>query len=168
MKKARKFDEGGFTYDEEVDPAEVARKRIAEKDAEYASKFGAPEAAEEMEPAPPASKAAARKVAKPAANAANAAKSVVKVEAPKRSAAESFRQSSRSPEMLKSGYGDRVAAPAAPATPPAPAKPSPFAGMRDATSWKNVSRGMKSGGKVGASKRADGIAQRGKTKGRMV
>ena len=159
MKKARKFDEGGFTYDEEVDPAEVARKRIAEKDAEYASKFGAPEAAEEMELAPPASKAAARKVAKPAAN---AAKSVVKVEAPKRSAAESFRQSSRSPEMLKSGYGDRVAAP------PAPAKPSPFAGMRDATSWKNVSRGMKSGGKVGASKRADGIAQRGKTKGRMV
>ena len=130
MKKARKFDEGGFTYDEEVDPAEVARKRIAEKDAEYASKFGAPEAAEEMELAPSASKAAARKVAKPAAK---AAKSVVKVEAPKRSAAESFRQSSRSPEMLKSGYGDRVAAPAAPATPPAPAKPSPFAGMRDAT-----------------------------------
>ena len=163
MKKARKFDEGGFTYDEEVDPAEVARKRIAEKDAEYASKFGAPEAAEEMELAPPASKAAARKVAKPAAK---AAKSVVKVEAPKRSAAESFRQSSRSPEMLKSGYGDRVAAPT---TPRAPAKPSPFAGMRDATSWKNVSRGMKSGGKVSsASKRADGIAQRGKTKGRMV
>ena len=166
MKKTRKFDEGGFTYDEEVDPAEVARKRIAEKDAEYASKFGAPEAAEEMELAPPAPKAAARKVAKPAANAANAAKSVVKVEAPKRSAAESFRQSSRSPEMLKSGYGDRVAAPA---TPRAPAKPSPFAGMRDATSWKNVSRGMKSGGTVSsASKRADGIAQRGKTKGRMV
>ena len=163
MKKARKFDEGGFTYDEEVDPAEVARKRIAEKDAEYASKFGAPEAAEEMELAPSASKAAARKVAKPAAK---AAKSVVKVEAPKRSAAESFRQSSRSPEMLKSGYGDRVAAPT---TPRAPAKPSPFAGMRDATSWKNVSRGMKSGGKVSsASKRADGIAQRGKTKGRMV
>ena len=128
----------------------------------------APEAAEEMELAPPAPKAAARKVAKPAANAANAAnaaKSVVKVEAPKRSAAESFRQSSRSPEMLKSGYGDRVAAPT---TPRAPAKPSPFAGMRDATSWKNVSRGMKSGGKVSsASKRADGIAQRGKTRGKF-
>jgi hypothetical protein len=28
-------------------------------------------------------------------------------------------------------------------------------------------RGLKKGGKVSASKRADGIAQRGKTKGRM-
>jgi hypothetical protein len=34
---------------------------------------------------------------------------------------------------------------------------------------REIGRGMKSGGKVSsASKRADGIAQRGKTRGRMV
>jgi hypothetical protein len=34
---------------------------------------------------------------------------------------------------------------------------------------REIGRGMKSGGKVGsASKRADGIAQRGKTRGRMI
>jgi len=31
-----------------------------------------------------------------------------------------------------------------------------------------ASKGMKKGGKVSASKRADGCAQRGKTKGRMI
>ena len=40
--------------------------------------------------------------------------------------------------------------------------------MREAASeLQRESRGMAKGGKVSASKRADGIAQRGKTKGRM-
>ena len=40
--------------------------------------------------------------------------------------------------------------------------------MREAASeLQRESRGMKKGGKVSASSRADGIAQRGKTKGRM-
>ena len=40
--------------------------------------------------------------------------------------------------------------------------------MREAASeMQRESRGMAKGGKVSASKRADGIAQRGKTKGRM-
>ena len=37
-----------------------------------------------------------------------------------------------------------------------------------ADQYKRESRGMKKGGVVSASKRADGIAQRGKTKGKMV
>ena len=38
--------------------------------------------------------------------------------------------------------------------------------VRDAEAYKHA--GYKKGGSVSASKRADGIAQRGKTKGRMV
>ena len=47
-------------------------------------------------------------------------------------------------------------------------KAAAYAGMNRLRDGEKKDDGMKKGGKVSASSRGDGIAQRGKTKGRMV
>ena len=82
----------------------------------------------------------------------------------------------------KAAKANEAAYNAASATPPAP-MPAPAASapkrpaaveeaiqdMRDAKTRKKISdMGYKKGGSVSASRRADGIAQRGKTRGKMM
>lgn len=56
--------DGGYIYDETVDPMEVARARMAERDAEYEAKYGKPAVDQEEAPvAKPAAKPAAKKPA---------------------------------------------------------------------------------------------------------
>lgn len=172
MKKTKRYEEGGFTFADENDFDREAAIKQAMADIENRGKQQAEdlateragETAAEEKPVRRAEKKVAKAVAK------DAVKEVSKeVEAPRPTRAE------RAPSSVKVN----------PITGPAPA-PSRAAAMPDvsarraATAERTGRRsvfggenrgvpGMKAGGKVSsASKRADGCAVRGKTKGRMV